>query len=716
MARPTSYRCERCGAESARAQGFVRQNSFGRARRWRCRPCLALERDRAFPSQARWIAGLGIVAGALLIALPPSRLPWLHTLAAIALNLAVLPLLLLPLVILVHEAGHWLAARALGFDVHSVQIGTGRMLAQLRWFGVPVSWSENPVLGMVRCTVRGGSLLRIRRFLMLSAGLVTHALWIWLAVAASERFGHSLFDPADGFRPLASLAWVNGWLLLGNLLPLRVGELLTDGAQILALPFLRRAQRDALVAQRWSEPARLALAEGQPAQAQSPLEEGLRRFPTDLALQMLQAAAAIQVGEHERAQEQLRRLRARPDLDDVQRAVVANDLAWNLHVRGRSQDLADADAFSREAQQLLGEHPAVMSTRGAVLVDLGRAEEAWSLLANALEKTNERLPRALVLCDLARAEHLLGRPTVASTRLEEARALEPSGPLLARAEAELASPPRTPAAPAPASGPPAPESIAPAPRGRALHLPAWLALGAVGAFAWNCAPSLVVDSVLGQHVWHDPATGPASPAVQQECRYALDRLAAVQAAGAWLPPFREVWDSYALSGMRVNLLECIGDVAAARAALEDEIAWSEALLPTGPIVWEAGSEPAAALVLPHRLVELAALEERAGDGAATLAALERARAISRKLDGGAWGPSATTAAVALGGYLARSGGLDRAREFYREELRAAEAAHSEEWALLPLLQAYAEVLEQSGRSREATEVFARIGRADLYSE
>lgn len=124
------YRCGRCGAESTRAVGFV-QGGFRAPGSWLCRPCVALERDRRFARSARRLAGTGLVAAAALVAVPAGESPlaWLRGLAALATNLALFPMLVAPLVILAHEAGHWLAARLLGFDVHAVQIGSGRKLA-----------------------------------------------------------------------------------------------------------------------------------------------------------------------------------------------------------------------------------------------------------------------------------------------------------------------------------------------------------------------------------------------------------------------------------------------------------------------------------------------------------------------------------------------------------------------------------------------------------
>jgi hypothetical protein len=692
---PRSYRCERCGAEGTRAPAFVRQNSFGRARRWACRPCLELARERAFPREARWTAALGLLAGAALVADP--GWPPLRFLAALVLNVCVVPMLLLPLVIATHEAGHWLAARALGFDVHAVRIGTGRPLAEFRWRGVPVVWAENPALGFVQCTIRGERWLRTRQLLLSAAGPATHGLWLWLASGLADSLGQPLLGFVDGFRPLSSLSLVNAVLLLVNLLPLRVGDFYTDGARILALPFLRGPQREALLAEGWSFPAQLALAGGDLARAEQLLAEGLRRHPADFALQAQGAALAIERREHERASERLRALLARPELGADQRAVAANDLAWNFHVRGRTEDLADADALSREAQQRLGEVPAVMSTRGGVLADLGRAEEAWALLANALEKTREARWRASILCDLARAEHLLGRPAVAHTRLAEAETLDPRCLLLERARAELAAAPRPLVAAPPPDAPAAPPAFA-APRRRILA-----AIVAVPAalILWSCPSQLAWQALVFAHA--DDAAA---------CRAGLARVERFRSAARFWPPLRDTVDDAAFEAQRLALLECAGDVAAARAGLHEAIERGEAALPPdGPLGWDV--DPAAmeaAVELSSRWSALARLEAGAGAAAAAEAAFDRGRALAARLDGAAVGHFGSAADASFGRHLAATGAADRALALYQGALAEAEAAGADDAVLLPLLQAYAELLDARGEAARATALYARIGR------
>jgi len=88
------------------------------------------------------------------------------------------------------------------------------------------------------------------------------------------------------------------------------------------------------------------------------------------------------------------------------------------------------------------------------------------------------------------------------------------------------------------------------------------------------------------------------------------------------------------------------------------------------------------------------------------------RELGRTLDGGnVTGAVALDASAALGRFLVRTGAAEGARELYRRSLLEAERGGAEEWAIVPLLHAYAELLDGEGRGEAATELYGRIGRA-----
>ncbi len=69
-----------------------------------------------------------------------------------------------------HELGHALAARALGWRVEEICIGTGKVRGRGRWFGMPVEFRTLPLSGYVRPRPRNLRAPRLKHFIIFAAG------------------------------------------------------------------------------------------------------------------------------------------------------------------------------------------------------------------------------------------------------------------------------------------------------------------------------------------------------------------------------------------------------------------------------------------------------------------------------------------------------------------------------------------------------------------
>jgi hypothetical protein len=125
-------------------------------------------------------------------------------------------------------------------------------------------------------------------------------------------------------------------------------------------------------------------------------------------------------------------------------AILKNSIAFMNVMLAREEDLPEADRLSGEALAFLPDLPPVGGTRGAVLLRLGRVEEAWPLLLRSEEAAetsrNRAYTKAFVACALA----LRGKREEGRRKLAEAREADPSCDLLARAEADIAAAPTSP--------------------------------------------------------------------------------------------------------------------------------------------------------------------------------------------------------------------------------------------------------------------------------
>jgi hypothetical protein len=101
--------------------------------------------------------------------------------------------------------------------------------------------------------------------------------------------------------------------------------------------------------------------------------------------------------------------------------------------------LWEADQYSQEAATSLFWLPAVKGTRGTVLFELGRVDEATPLLWDALQMDDVPIQTAQSACWLAIVEARRGDLRAGQKYLAKARKFDPTCYLLDRAEKALHS-------------------------------------------------------------------------------------------------------------------------------------------------------------------------------------------------------------------------------------------------------------------------------------
>jgi hypothetical protein len=418
--------CARCGAPGFVGAGGIRASRQGLV-------CPECERRRARVDGRRGAVLMVAVVGLDLLVSPAARvrIPGLFALLAVT--------------VVVHEAGHALAAWALGFRVRVLRIGVP-VLARARVGRTRVELGPFPFGGFVVALTQDPRAYRLRRGTMVAAGPLAN---VGLAVVAWRVPG--VVPAAVG----ATTAVVAQLLIAGaNLWPHRAvtpdGPVATDGAALLdlvrakaeAVPAMLATERLAAVAcdhvhgtgdRASSTPAPPAVA---PRRSDEQPADGAT------ALRLAQAAylsrdlhGAVALYEHALATGSL----APRDL-----AMAANDLAWvtGVELRDAAQH-ARADALSAQSFALMGWHPAVRNTRGAVLVLVGRAAEGVELLAATVDVIPTAASKGRCLAVLAEGQLALG--DLFAARRTVARALEaaPGLPEVAAVHAAFVAAART---------------------------------------------------------------------------------------------------------------------------------------------------------------------------------------------------------------------------------------------------------------------------------
>lgn len=139
--------------------------------------------------------------------------------------------------VLIHEAGHAVAALLFGFEIVAMRVGPGDLIAGKRW-----SWSLNKGrwdYGFVRVQFRKhpGPWAALRCFLFLIGGpLANLCLAVLLALFSS---GESFAGRVCGYLMIACIL-----LGIGNLIPFKSKLGLTDGGKLLSILFRPKWRED----------------------------------------------------------------------------------------------------------------------------------------------------------------------------------------------------------------------------------------------------------------------------------------------------------------------------------------------------------------------------------------------------------------------------------------------------------------------------------------
>ena len=394
-------RCRQCGFRSAVASSFrvERGGVFGR----RGHVCFGCKPYQAGPDRAYWHSWFFQLFTSAAIAW------WCSLDGGFAFGVLLWLTLVLarPLAILVHESGHVLAAKAVGFDVVDAQIGRGPVALARRAWGVRWSIHRYAALGGLTLFIPPEGASRWRSGVSYLGGA--------LANLAAAVVAAVLFPFADGAAGGLAGAVVVGWLFLNLLMalnalwPSKGVDHPSDGALILAL--LRKPAPDAN--ERFPllrQTQRLTLA-GRFSEAADAFEAQLKVWPNDpYALGMV--VHCISLAKDDRAA--LARYRAlaaeapagppRPfDWHAYMAGWMAGNIAWAAINAGPDADLDLAERQLQVALSLLPDVPAIKGTHGAWLAARGQADIGEGLLAQALPELETPSDKAAFARRLAEA-------------------------------------------------------------------------------------------------------------------------------------------------------------------------------------------------------------------------------------------------------------------------------------------------------------------------
>jgi tetratricopeptide (TPR) repeat protein len=377
--------------------------------------------------------GTLVLAAALIAWRPDVTAGW------VALYAGLFALCMLPMVIL-HEAGHALAARLLGMRLLAVVLGMGPVRWRRRLFGIPIEWRAVPAGGTTFAPPTQAEGARWKMAVLALAGPAANVV----GVLAVSRFIPVPFDAVAWQDPAVALAASFG---AANLLGLGMslypwhfvgahGLQVSDG--MLVWNCLRADAKvvESWVVGRYVVEGAIARDDGRLDEAFRILRVGLDAHPGDAQLVMMYGAVLIDLGRGDEARPLYCGM-----LDEQQgeheRAIALNNIAWCDFLAGRDALLDEALQCSGEALDKLAWEPSSQNTRAAVLVWAGRPEEALPLVEASLVGLESPRDAAAVFCVQCMALADLGSGDEAKASLERARALDAGCHLLERAAAAI---------------------------------------------------------------------------------------------------------------------------------------------------------------------------------------------------------------------------------------------------------------------------------------
>ena len=435
---PVKVRCHRCGIESTQPELFCDEpRSFSTRVNKICPQCWA-KRDGAGSRNRLWWIGILVTLGAVCAALwPENSVGW------VMLNIAWLDIAI-ALALVPHEFAHATVAKAVGYRVFRIILGSGKVWWRGTIFGFPVEARVFPFIGFAMATPRDPRGVRWRHFAFILAGPMANVALLSLAyLALRDRTMPQLME--QRFWGWQLFAAGNLGVIVCNLVPYRVatalGAVSSDGLVLLNLLFRwKKETAQQLHASTYMIETQLSMENRDFEKAVGWVERGLAIYPEHVVLRQLRAHLHIRAGEFEQARAGLVSLLAKHPAASPTRLVFMNDLAYVNALLGAPDLLAEADQYSAEALAGIPWNQSLKNTRGVVLLAIGRLEEALPLLrAGVAVKQGNPDSIAQSQSMLAVGEAQAGNLAAAEQALQAACDVAPDCFLIPRAETAVLS-------------------------------------------------------------------------------------------------------------------------------------------------------------------------------------------------------------------------------------------------------------------------------------
>lgn len=338
-----------------------------------------------------------------------------------------------------HELGHAVVARAVGMRVFAVVVGMGPSLVKFRFRRVIFDLRALPFGGFTFCLHKGPRSSRPKEMMVNFAGFGANLLLAAIVSWGAPEGTLAIWSMDRQWEPLTMLFWAQ---IVPFVLGLRPKSVTTPAGHVPndARNFLNslRSPHASTVSQAiycYAYECNDCIEERKFQEALEWCNRGLGEYPDDPTLLTARGATLLQMNRGLEGRADLTKALAAAELDPGLSCLLHNNIAYADILIEDPKLLDEADRFSKEALEILPWNASFMGTRGAVLLALGRIEEAIELLERAMSLHEGRSSKAICACFLAMAKKKRGNLDRALDHLAKARAFDPDCQLLQRAAA-----------------------------------------------------------------------------------------------------------------------------------------------------------------------------------------------------------------------------------------------------------------------------------------
>jgi tetratricopeptide (TPR) repeat protein len=356
-----------------------------------------------------WV--LSLVIGGLFAA------ELLNNLSSQRLSIVFILLFWGPLLVL-HELGHAVMARRLGWSVHEIVIGFGRELTRVRYGQTTIRIKALPIEGCVLPSPGTLGNPRLEGALIYAAGPGAELVFI---LVLRLFVGEQLFQPAGD---LGIIFWQSGALAaalgaLFNLVPYATSAGVSDGLGIIR-SFIDPSGR---LATRLAMPAiqrvhRLLHLEHY-AEATAEVTAALETYPGNTELQALLAVCLASAGDEEAGLDLLESLGHPADRPPAERIQMLLAAAWVVLLSDDHSLLYQAQEGCERALALDPDNPKANLLLGRVYLERGQSDAAFKALMRGYAQASDPEEEGQLMSYLLLASLRTDRPAIADRFREE---------------------------------------------------------------------------------------------------------------------------------------------------------------------------------------------------------------------------------------------------------------------------------------------------------